>query len=262
MAGSSAAAAGAIARRCSAAMRGRTRCVAPRSAPGRRQDPRVLRRPSNARRGIGSLLLERCEREAAPRVLGGAAHGHVAGVRLYAARGYASAQVVHHEIGPARPLTSFPCAKHCETLSRCHKPFPHPDSRRRNRTRNHGRRLGALDALGAPFSWTVRSPDWRGESGERPASGQDHRQHPAHAPRAQGPLETPSGGAIAPPTCAFARSSSCTRTCARRARSFPAGASTTSIWWWCARISKASTSGTSTSSRSTTIRTRSPWPRA
>ncbi len=68
--------------------------------------------PSNARRGIGSLLLERCEREAR-------AHGFseaqlmatLPGVRLYAARGYASAQVVHHEIGPGQTIDFVPMRK-------------------------------------------------------------------------------------------------------------------------------------------------------
>ena len=68
--------------------------------------------PSAARRGIGSRLLERCEQEAR-------AHGFseaelmatLPGVRLYAARGYAAAQVVHHEIGPGRAIDFVPMRK-------------------------------------------------------------------------------------------------------------------------------------------------------
>ncbi len=68
--------------------------------------------PSEARRGIGSRLLERCEQEAR-------AHGFseaelmatLPGVRLYAARGYTAAQVVHHEIGPGQTIDFVPMHK-------------------------------------------------------------------------------------------------------------------------------------------------------
>src|ERR1700690_3083156 len=56
--------------------------------------------PASARRGIGSRLLERCEQEAR-------AHGFsqvelmatLPGVRLYAARGYLRAALVHFDLG-------------------------------------------------------------------------------------------------------------------------------------------------------------------
>jgi GNAT superfamily N-acetyltransferase len=68
--------------------------------------------PDNARRGIGSLLLEACEREAR-------AHGffHVElmatlpGVKFYAARGYVGAAMVHFDVGLGESIEFVPMRK-------------------------------------------------------------------------------------------------------------------------------------------------------
>jgi GNAT superfamily N-acetyltransferase len=68
--------------------------------------------PAHARRGIGSLLLERCEAEAR-------AHGFAAvelmatlpGVKLYAARGYVGAPRVHHDVGSGESIEFIPMRK-------------------------------------------------------------------------------------------------------------------------------------------------------
>jgi GNAT superfamily N-acetyltransferase len=68
--------------------------------------------PADARRGIGSLLLERCEREAR-------AHGYSAvelmatlpGVKLYAARGYVAAAMVHFDVGQGETIEFIPMRK-------------------------------------------------------------------------------------------------------------------------------------------------------
>ncbi|MDP8985496.1 MAG: GNAT family N-acetyltransferase [Pseudomonadota bacterium] len=68
--------------------------------------------PSQARRGIGSLLLQRCEHEAR-------AHGFsrvelmatLPGVKLYAARGYVGADLVHFEVAPGESIEFIPMRK-------------------------------------------------------------------------------------------------------------------------------------------------------
>jgi len=68
--------------------------------------------PDHARRGIGSLLLERCEQEAR-------AHGFAAvelmatlpGVKLYAARGYRGMPMVRHEVGMGESIEFVPMQK-------------------------------------------------------------------------------------------------------------------------------------------------------
>jgi GNAT superfamily N-acetyltransferase len=68
--------------------------------------------PSRARRGIGSLLLERCEREARR-------HGFSAvelmatlpGVRLYAARGYVGGELVRYDVGGGEQIEFIPMRK-------------------------------------------------------------------------------------------------------------------------------------------------------
>jgi GNAT superfamily N-acetyltransferase len=68
--------------------------------------------PASARRGIGSLLLERCEQEAR-------AHGFsqvelmatLPGVRLYAARGYVGAAMVHFDVGCGETIEFIPMRK-------------------------------------------------------------------------------------------------------------------------------------------------------
>jgi GNAT superfamily N-acetyltransferase len=68
--------------------------------------------PTAARRGIGTLLLERCEQEAR-------AHGFsrvelmatLPGVKLYAARGYVGAAMVHFDVGHGETIEFIPMRK-------------------------------------------------------------------------------------------------------------------------------------------------------
>jgi GNAT superfamily N-acetyltransferase len=68
--------------------------------------------PADARRGIGTLLLERCETEAR-------AHGFsraelmatLPGVKLYAARGYIGAPMVHFDVGLGETIEFIPMHK-------------------------------------------------------------------------------------------------------------------------------------------------------
>jgi GNAT superfamily N-acetyltransferase len=71
--------------------------------------------PARARRGIGSLLLERCEQEAR-------AHGFrkvelmatLPGVKLYRARGYRGSELVRYDVGPGECIEFIPMSKHLE----------------------------------------------------------------------------------------------------------------------------------------------------
>jgi N-acetylglutamate synthase-like GNAT family acetyltransferase len=68
--------------------------------------------PLKARQGIGSMILERCEREA---------HGHgfaavelmatLPGVKLYAARGYVAGSAVHYALGGGETIEFVPMHK-------------------------------------------------------------------------------------------------------------------------------------------------------
>lgn len=68
--------------------------------------------PTSARRGIGTLLLERCENEAR-------AHGFLQaelmatlpGVKLYAARGYIGGAMVHFDVGAGESIEFIPMRK-------------------------------------------------------------------------------------------------------------------------------------------------------
>ena len=73
--------------------------------------------PLNARRGIGTLLLEHCENEAR-------AHGFsqvelmatLPGVKLYAARGYVGSAVVHFQVGEGETIEFIPMRKALEPV--------------------------------------------------------------------------------------------------------------------------------------------------
>lgn len=68
--------------------------------------------PAHARRGIGSLLLERCEQEA--RAQGFSQVELMAtlpGVKLYAARGYVGAAMVHFDVGHGESIEFIPMRK-------------------------------------------------------------------------------------------------------------------------------------------------------
>jgi GNAT superfamily N-acetyltransferase len=68
--------------------------------------------PSHARRGIGTLLLERCEQEARSR---GFRHvelmATLPGAKLYSARGYVGAAIVHFAVGSAEHIEFIPMRK-------------------------------------------------------------------------------------------------------------------------------------------------------
>lgn len=68
--------------------------------------------PAHARRGIGSMLLERCEQEA--RLHGFSRTELMAtlpGVKLYAVRGYSAQSMVRHEVGPGEYIEFVPMRK-------------------------------------------------------------------------------------------------------------------------------------------------------
>ena len=68
--------------------------------------------PDHARRGIGSLLLDHCERQAR-------SHGYtrielmatLPGVKLYAARGYAGGEMVRFDVGGGEKIEFIPMQK-------------------------------------------------------------------------------------------------------------------------------------------------------
>jgi GNAT superfamily N-acetyltransferase len=68
--------------------------------------------PDAARRGIGSRLLEHCESEARAH---GFSHAELMatlpGVRLYAARGYTGAAMVHYDVGQGETIEFVPMRK-------------------------------------------------------------------------------------------------------------------------------------------------------
>jgi GNAT superfamily N-acetyltransferase len=68
--------------------------------------------PANARRGIGTLLLDHCEKEARAR---GFSHvelmATLPGVKLYAARGYVGTGMVHHDLGDGETIEFVPMRK-------------------------------------------------------------------------------------------------------------------------------------------------------
>jgi GNAT superfamily N-acetyltransferase len=68
--------------------------------------------PAAARRGIGSLLLERCEEEARFRGFRRVElMATLPGVKLYAARGYVAAAMVHFDMGEGESIQFVPMQK-------------------------------------------------------------------------------------------------------------------------------------------------------
>ncbi len=73
--------------------------------------------PTHARRGIGSLLLGHCEREARRRGFRQAElMATLPGVRLYAARGYVGAAPVRHDLGGGIAIEFVPMRKDLRDL--------------------------------------------------------------------------------------------------------------------------------------------------
>jgi GNAT superfamily N-acetyltransferase len=68
--------------------------------------------PDHARRGVGSLLLERCESEARERGFSRVElMATLPGVRLYAARGYVGTQRVSYDLGNGEHIDFVPMSK-------------------------------------------------------------------------------------------------------------------------------------------------------
>jgi len=68
--------------------------------------------PARARRGVGTLLLERCEQEARARGFARAElMATLPGVKLYAARGYVGAQRVSYDLGNGESIEFVPMSK-------------------------------------------------------------------------------------------------------------------------------------------------------
>jgi GNAT superfamily N-acetyltransferase len=68
--------------------------------------------PLHARRGIGTLLLERCEKEARDRGFSRAElMATLPGVKLYAARGFVGTDVVHYDVGRGETIEFIPMRK-------------------------------------------------------------------------------------------------------------------------------------------------------
>jgi GNAT superfamily N-acetyltransferase len=68
--------------------------------------------PTQARRGVGSLLLERCETEARERGFSRVElMATLPGVRLYAARGYVGTQRVSYDLGNGEHIDFVPMSK-------------------------------------------------------------------------------------------------------------------------------------------------------
>ena len=80
--------------------------------------------------------------------------------------------------------------------------------------------LAALDALGAPFQWERQAAGLEGvKIARRSPTRPNHREHPAHAARPEGPARNPVRAAvIGRPMCACARNSSSTPICGLRER--------------------------------------------
>jgi GNAT superfamily N-acetyltransferase len=81
-----------------------------------RREPAKIRAffvdPSWARRGIGTLILERCEQEARSRGFTQAElMATLPGVRLYAARGYVASPSVQYELGSGETIECIPMRK-------------------------------------------------------------------------------------------------------------------------------------------------------
>jgi GNAT superfamily N-acetyltransferase len=68
--------------------------------------------PAHARRGIGTLLLEKCESEARLRGFSRVElMSTLPGIRLYSARGYSGARQVQYEVSPGVAIEFLPMSK-------------------------------------------------------------------------------------------------------------------------------------------------------
>jgi GNAT superfamily N-acetyltransferase len=81
-----------------------------------RTDPAKIRAffvdPAHARKGIGTILLEKCESEARLRGFSRVElMSTLPGIRLYSARGYSGAQQVRYEVSPGVAIEFLPMSK-------------------------------------------------------------------------------------------------------------------------------------------------------
>jgi GNAT superfamily N-acetyltransferase len=81
-----------------------------------RTDPAKIRAffvdPAHARKGVGTLLLEKCESEARLRGFSRVElMSTLPGVRLYSARGYSGVQQVQYEVSPGVAIEFLPMSK-------------------------------------------------------------------------------------------------------------------------------------------------------
>jgi GNAT superfamily N-acetyltransferase len=81
-----------------------------------RTDPAKIRAfyvdPAHARKGIGTLLLQKCESEARLRGFSRVElMSTLPGVRLYSARGYSGVERVHYEVAPGVTIEFVPMSK-------------------------------------------------------------------------------------------------------------------------------------------------------
>jgi len=81
-----------------------------------RTDPAKIRAffvdPAHARRGVGTMLLEKCESEARLRGFSRVElMSTLPGIRLYSARGYSGVQQVTHEVSPGVVIEFLPMSK-------------------------------------------------------------------------------------------------------------------------------------------------------
>jgi GNAT superfamily N-acetyltransferase len=68
--------------------------------------------PAHARRGIGTMLLKRCEEEAQARGFSAVElMATLPGAKLYAARGYQGGEMVQYEVGPGESIEFIPMRK-------------------------------------------------------------------------------------------------------------------------------------------------------
>jgi GNAT superfamily N-acetyltransferase len=81
-----------------------------------RTDPAKIRAffvdPAHARKGIGTMLLEKCESEARLRGFSRVElMSTLPGIRLYSARGYSGVAQVHYEVSPGVAIEFLPMSK-------------------------------------------------------------------------------------------------------------------------------------------------------
>ena len=81
-----------------------------------RRDPAKIRAffvdPAHARKGIGTMLLEKCESEARRRGFSRVElMSTLPGVRLYSARGYSGVERVHYDVAPGVAIEFVPMSK-------------------------------------------------------------------------------------------------------------------------------------------------------